>query len=130
MHHYYSGRAINAENPSLYRKDSICHDHSSRDRSVTECAFRGETPQPTVMPAIDPAALSRPDSISQPSTALSIKKDIANASLPAPKALKSSVIAPRIDLENIYTNLKAAVGEGWSVYKETMGLFVAGMFSP
>ena len=80
------------------------------------------------MPAIDPAALSRSDSISQPSTALSLKKDIANASIPAPKASKASAIAPRIDLENVYTNLKAAVGEGWPIYKETMSLFVAGEF--
>ena len=80
------------------------------------------------MPAIDPAALSRSDSISQPGSALSIKKDSATSSLPAPKASKGPTIAPRIDLESIYTNLKAAVGETWPIYKETMTLFVAGMF--
>lgn len=75
------------------------------------------------MPDIDPAALSRP-SIS--STPILPPKTLNSASQSAQKAV-SKLIPPRIDLEPLYTALKAAIGEHWATYKEAVGLFVLGM---
>jgi transcriptional coactivator HFI1/ADA1 len=79
------------------------------------------------MPAldqIDPAALSRP-SIS--STPILPPKSLISSAPSAQKISKSSHVPPRIDLEPLYTALKAAIGEHWGIYKETIGLFVLGM---
>ena len=47
----------------------------------------------------------------------------------AQKAAKPASTAPRVDLEPLYTNLKAAISEFWTEYKEAMGLFVIGTIS-
>lgn len=78
------------------------------------------------MPDIDPAALSRPDSISQPSTSLVINKQNNTPTAPAPKAQKASNTVQRIDLEPLYTSLKAAIGDQWGKYKEATSLFILG----
>lgn len=75
---------------------------------------------------INPAALSRP-SISL-STPVLANKSI-NVSVPsihkAPKT--SQLVPPRIDLEPIYTALKASIGaEQWATYKETITGFLIG----
>ncbi|KAK4237417.1 transcriptional regulator of RNA polII, SAGA, subunit-domain-containing protein [Achaetomium macrosporum] len=75
---------------------------------------------------INPAALSRP-SISLSTPVLS--KQSINVSVPSiHKAPKSSQLVPaRIDLEPIYTALKASIGaEQWPIYKETITNFLIG----
>ncbi|KAM5382059.1 hypothetical protein ACJZ2D_002661 [Fusarium nematophilum] len=78
------------------------------------------------MPDIDPAALSRP-SVSL-STPILSTKTLAGSTPGAPKVAKSSQIIPaRIDLEPLYTALKAAIGnEAWVVYKESTTEFLIG----
>lgn len=79
------------------------------------------------MPDIDPAALSRTDSIPQLSAASlgNSKANVTTAPLSV-KTTKTVNSAQRIDLEPIYTSLKAAVGDRWGEYKEAMSLFVLG----
>jgi transcriptional coactivator HFI1/ADA1 len=79
---------------------------------------------------INPAALSRP-SISLSTPVLS--KQSINVSVPSiHKAPKTSQLIPaRIDLEPIYTALKAGVGaEQWSTYKESITNFLIGTTPP
>ncbi|KAF5026174.1 hypothetical protein F66182_1738 [Fusarium sp. NRRL 66182] len=78
------------------------------------------------MPDIDPAALSRP-SVSL-STPILSNKTLAGSTPGAPKIAKSSQIIPaRIDLEPLYTALKAAIGnEQWVRYKESTSEFLIG----
>lgn len=81
------------------------------------------------MPDIDPAALSRSDSISGP-VPVPLTLKVNGTSLPASqKASKSANAAQRIDLEPLYTSLKAAVGELWGQYKEAVSLFLLGMYN-
>ena len=79
------------------------------------------------MPDIDPAALSRSDSISAafPRT-LSLKQSNGISALPSQKAVKTVNTAQRIDLEPHYTSLKAAIGENFAKYKEAISLFILG----
>ncbi len=75
---------------------------------------------------INPAALSRP-SISLSTPVLSNKS--INVSAPSiHKAPKTSQLIPaRIELEPIYTTLKASIGaEQWPTYKETITNFLIG----
>ncbi|AEO57038.1 hypothetical protein MYCTH_2302759 [Thermothelomyces thermophilus ATCC 42464] len=75
---------------------------------------------------INPAALSRP-SINLSTPVLS--KQSINVSVPSiHKAPKTSQLIPaRIDLEPIYTALKASIGaEQWPTYKETITNFLIG----
>ncbi|KAF5658435.1 transcriptional coactivator hfi1 ada1 [Fusarium heterosporum] len=78
------------------------------------------------MPDIDPAALSRP-SVSLSTPILSNKTLVGSLS-GVPKIAKSSQIIPaRIDLEPLYTALKAAIGnEKWTIYKESTSEFLIG----
>ncbi|KAI9762527.1 MAG: transcriptional coactivator hfi1/ADA1 [Chaenotheca gracillima] len=80
------------------------------------------------MPDIDPAALSRSASGAQPSsTPLAPVKSISNSTPASQKPTKStSSSGQRIDLEPLYTPLKAAVGEHWVAYKEAISLFILG----
>ena len=79
------------------------------------------------MPDIDPAALSRSDSISSafPGT-LSLKQPNGTSAPPSHKAIKTVNTAQRIDLEPYYTSLKAAIGENFAKYKEAICLFILG----
>jgi len=87
---------------------------------------------------INPAALSRP-SIGLSTPSFSGKPGSVNVSGPSSasasvppthsKPQKTSLVPPRIDLEPIYTTLKAAIGaEQWLVYKETLTNFLTGTF--
>lgn len=78
------------------------------------------------MPDIDPAALSRP-SVSV-STPILSTKTLAIAAPGSTKAVKTSQIIPsRIDLEPLYTALKAAISsEQWLIYKESTTEFLTG----
>lgn len=79
------------------------------------------------MPDIDPAALSRSDTISGPITASLTNSKLNGASVPLPlKTTKSPNTAQRIDLEPLYTSLKAAIGEHWGNYKEAISFFLLG----
>ncbi|KAI0479582.1 transcriptional regulator of RNA polII, SAGA, subunit-domain-containing protein [Xylaria cf. heliscus] len=77
------------------------------------------------MPDIDPAALS-----SRPSVGLStpVLKQITVSTPATQKITKTSQIIPaRIDLEPLYTGLKAAIGlEQWNTYKDSTTQFVLG----
>lgn len=80
------------------------------------------------MPDIDPAALSRSDSIA-PSIPhpLNLSK-VNGASQPSSsKAQKTTNAAQRIDLEPLYTILKAAIGDNWARYKDAISLFILGI---
>lgn len=72
------------------------------------------------MPDIDPAALSR--------TPIVPTKSITVSAPSAPKPAKVSYnIAPRIDLEPIYTALKQAIpSDQWATYKEATAQFIIG----
>ena len=79
------------------------------------------------MPDIDPAALSRSDSISAAFPgALSLKPTNGISGLPSQKSIKTVSAAQRIDLEPYYTSLKAAIGENFAKYKEAICLFILG----
>lgn len=77
------------------------------------------------MPDIDPAALSRP--AVGVSTPVLSSKTLSGSFSSATKPVKSSQIPARIDLEPLYTELKAAVGlEQWLIYKEATTEFLVG----
>ena len=80
------------------------------------------------MPNIDPAALSRSDTFTQP-TALSTGTSKPNGA-PIPlsvKTTRTTATAQRIDLEPLYTCLKTAIGDNWTQYKEAVSLYILGM---
>lgn len=69
---------------------------------------------------IDPAALSRADSVSNAAK---------SATQNAPVNVKSSralISVPRLDLEHAYTDLKAVIGDQWAEYKESTAMFLLG----
>ena len=79
------------------------------------------------MPDIDPAALSRSDSLITANPAsLSLPKANGITSQPSLKAIKTVNTAQRIDLEPLYTSLKTAIGDNWGIYKDALSLFVSG----
>lgn len=81
------------------------------------------------MPDIDPAALIRSDTIPQSTSATSVTARPNGITTPLfLKTSKSSSVAQRIDLEPLYTNLKAAIGEHWGQYKEALSLFLLGVY--
>jgi hypothetical protein len=69
---------------------------------------------------IDPAALSRNDSISS-----TTKGTVTNGSAPL-KGSRALISVPRLELEPAYTDLKAAIGDKWAEYKESTALFLLG----
>jgi hypothetical protein len=69
---------------------------------------------------IDPAALSRTDSASNPA-----KGAAPNASA-TQKSSRALISVPRLDLEQAYTDLKAAIGDKWAEYKEATAFFLLG----
>ncbi|KAI4183129.1 MAG: hypothetical protein L6R41_005567 [Letrouitia leprolyta] len=79
------------------------------------------------MPDIDPAALSRTDSIA-PSVPhpLNLSKINGVSQSSSSKAQKTTNAPQRIDLEPLYTNLKAAIGDNWTKYKDAISLFILG----
>jgi hypothetical protein len=87
-------------------------------------AFPGEA---FIMPNIDidPAALSRPVVSTTP---ILPPKSINTLAATVTKPSKALHVPPRIDLEPLYTALKAAIGESWGTYKESISLFVMGKF--
>lgn len=82
------------------------------------------------MPDIDinPAALSRP-SVSLATPTLATKTLTLSGTGQKP-AKASQIIPARIELEPLYTALKAAINpEQWILYKETVGEFFCGMIA-
>lgn len=49
--------------------------------------------------------------------------------LPPPLKKPSAPTAPRIDLEPLYSALKAAIGDNWPVYKEACALYLSGAYT-
>ncbi|KAL8692214.1 MAG: hypothetical protein Q9218_002714 [Villophora microphyllina] len=81
----------------------------------------------SIMPDIDPAALSRSDSSTTlNSGSLSLSKANGITIPSSSKAQKTTNAAQRIDLEPLYTNLKAAIGDRWAKYKDAISLFILG----
>lgn len=80
------------------------------------------------MPNIDPAALSRSETFTQP-TSLSLGQSKPNGAPIALtfKTIRTTATAQRIDLEPLYTSLKAAIGDNWTQYKEAVSLYILGM---
>lgn len=80
------------------------------------------------MPDIDPAALSRPANLSTP---VITTKTLNLSGAGTVKISKSQVIPQRIDLEPLYTALKAAISpEHWLPYKEAATEFLIGIYFP
>lgn len=78
------------------------------------------------MPDIDPAALSRP-SVSVSTPILSTKTLTVTAPGSTKSVKTSQIIPSRIDLEPLYTALKAAISsEQWLIYKESTTEFLTG----
>ena len=77
---------------------------------------------------IDPAALGRGESTP---TTTQVPKPTGHAAPPqvTQKSSKALISVARLDLEPIYTELKAAIGEKWAEYKEATALFLLGMYS-
>ncbi|KAL8760276.1 MAG: hypothetical protein Q9199_000175 [Rusavskia elegans] len=79
------------------------------------------------MPDIDPAALSRSDSGAPPiPNPLNISKINGATGHSSSKTQKTTNAPQRIDLEPLYTNLKAAIADNWGNYKEAISLFILG----
>lgn len=78
---------------------------------------------------INPAALSRP-SVNLSTPILATKS--INVSVPPLQKPKTSQLIPaRIDLEPIYTALRAHIGlEQWTIYKEAVSNFLLGLSTP
>lgn len=74
---------------------------------------------------IDPAALSRPDSAA---TTITSSKGSATSAPALQKSTKALIAVPRLDLEPVYTELKAAIADHWAEYKEATTLFLLGEF--
>ncbi|MCJ1413760.1 transcriptional coactivator hfi1/ADA1 [Xylographa parallela] len=82
------------------------------------------------MPDIDPAALTRSDSFIQPLAPSSLTSKLNGINtLATQKAAKTATTVQRIDLEPLYANLKASIGDHWSEYKEAISLFVLGQLN-
>ena len=75
--------------------------------------------------SLNPADLLTTPSTTAPPSHFPSKLNVV-AAQSSQKAAKASNAAPRIDLEPLYTNLKAAIAERWSEYKEAVSLFVLG----
>ncbi|KAJ5545129.1 Brefeldin A-sensitivity protein 4 [Penicillium sp. DV-2018c] len=71
---------------------------------------------------IDPAALSRSDSISN-------SKGTAPNGSTTTKTSRALISVPRLELEHAYTDLKAAIGDKWAEYKEATALFLLGHYN-
>ncbi|KAL8953489.1 MAG: hypothetical protein Q9222_000636, partial [Ikaeria aurantiellina] len=79
------------------------------------------------MPDIDPAALSRTDTLTTTiPNPLNLSKTNGAAALPSSKAQKTNIANQRIDLEPLYMNLKAAIGDNWAKYKDAISYFILG----
>ncbi|KZF20087.1 hypothetical protein L228DRAFT_35361 [Xylona heveae TC161] len=97
------------------------------------------------MPDIDPTTLSRPGPLSQSGATPTLStKSLSGTNLAgsasgssqkqgkgqmATNAGTGAPGAPRIELEPLYTGLKAAVGDHWADYKEAIGLFMLGQLN-
>ena len=78
---------------------------------------------------IDPSAISNRATSSAPGG----KDGTPAPSKPPPlttssgaKGAKPTQVCPRVDIEPLYTALKAGVGENWGVYKDGVSRFVLG----
>lgn len=74
---------------------------------------------------IDPAALSRADAAASNAIASS-KGSATNAPATQKSSSKALISVPRLELEPAYTELKAAIGDNWSEYKQSTALFLLG----
>ncbi|KAL9035851.1 MAG: hypothetical protein Q9214_006403, partial [Letrouitia sp. 1 TL-2023] len=82
------------------------------------------------MPDIDPAALSRTDSIPhQLSNPLPLSRSNGTSLSSTQRVQKAATTAQRIDYEPLYANLKAAIGDNWNVYKDALNYFLLGHYN-
>ena len=62
---------------------------------------------------------------------LTISPNLTNRPAPPPLSItpkNGRLPVPRVDLEPIYLQLKAALGDGWNAYKDAVGKFVCGTY--
>ncbi|KAL2809289.1 transcriptional regulator of RNA polII, SAGA, subunit-domain-containing protein [Aspergillus granulosus] len=107
------------EDYALLYAYGMCNSPPSRLRAA--CRDSASLPAPTMQ--IDPAALSRTDSSS---AALSSTKNTAPSASTTQKSTKALISVPRLDLEPIYTELKATIGDKWTEYKQATSGFLLG----
>ncbi|KAL4927421.1 transcriptional regulator of RNA polII, SAGA, subunit-domain-containing protein [Aspergillus undulatus] len=112
-----------------YRKDlEVSRSSTDEDYSLLYAYARrasASLTSPTMQ--IDPAALSRADSASA-AISSSSKSAAANAST-TQKSTKALISVPRLDLEPIYAELKAAIGHKWTEYKDATTQFLLGQLN-
>ncbi|KAL4960944.1 transcriptional regulator of RNA polII, SAGA, subunit-domain-containing protein [Aspergillus stella-maris] len=113
-----------------YRKDlEVSRSSTDEDYSLLYAYARrasASLTSPTTM-QIDPAALSRTDSAAA-AISSSSKSAAANSST-TQKATKALISVPRLDLEPIYAELKAAIGHKWTEYKDATTQFLLGQLN-
>ncbi|KAL3471709.1 transcriptional regulator of RNA polII, SAGA, subunit-domain-containing protein [Aspergillus californicus] len=111
-----------------YRKDSDASRMSTDEDYSLLYAYARRASASLTSPTmqIDPAALSRPDSAS---AAITSTKSSPPTATPTQKSTKALISVPRLDLEPIYTELKTAVGDKWTEYKEATTLFLLGQLN-
>lgn len=73
---------------------------------------------------IDPAALSRPAASTTP---ILPSKSISANAVTSQKTSRKDQWPERINLEPLYMAVKNAIGDNWTLYKESISLFVMGM---
>jgi transcriptional coactivator HFI1/ADA1 len=77
---------------------------------------------------IDPAALGAPEAADH--DPVPPARPAAPGTPPViQKTSKALISVPRLDLEPLYSDLKTAIGENWSQYKEATALFLLGTSS-
>ncbi|DAA78946.1 TPA_exp: Uncharacterized protein A8136_2731 [Trichophyton benhamiae CBS 112371] len=75
---------------------------------------------------IDPAALTGTTDFATVAPASTTTKPVPTGPPIAQKTTKALISVPRLDVEPIYTELKSAIGDGWTEYKQAITLFLLG----
>ena len=80
------------------------------------------------MENINSTTLNRLESVGTANPSPSHSNDNEVSALPVQEATQTVNTAQRIDLESVYTSLKAALASNWEIYKNSISLFVRGRF--
>ena len=75
---------------------------------------------------MNPADLIRNDSLPQLDATPPLSTKTLSGSATAAKSVKTAFVAPRVDTEPIYTQLRAALGEHFAEYKAALSAFFLG----
>jgi len=77
---------------------------------------------------MNPADLIRNDSLPQLDATPPLSSKTLPGSATATKSVKTAFVAPRVDTEPIYTQLRAALGDHFAEYKAALSAFFLGMY--